>query len=361
MMRNNSVLFRADANAEIGAGHVMRCLTLADALAERGWQAAFACRDLPDNLALLIQVHGHVLHKLPLGFDASNSGLAHAPWLRAGMREDLAQVRQLIAAMPAAPNWIVVDHYALDARWETPLRASGARVLVIDDLADRAHDCDVLLDQNLDRDPADYRWRTPAPCRLLCGPHYALLRPEFAQLRLESLARRQPSQRLQHLLISLGAGDHSTVCLAILEALATLPNTGLPFVRIIKGEHVRLPDRSWPFPLESFGFVEDMGHHLLWADLAIGAAGSSIWERACLGLPSILLPLAENQRASTRILAEKNMAIPLLPEDIPTHLPAIIRRLLAPNPLLHAMGATSSAIVDGAGCRRVADAMLTMA
>ena len=167
------VVFRADASLEIGTGHLMRCMTLADELCRRGATATFLCREQPGHLIELTRSRGF-----------ETEAIAH---------EDASpsHVAQL------HPDWVVVDHYGLDSAWETAVRPSTRRILAIDDLADRDHDCDLLLDQNL-YDGVDQRYasRLPAHCRQLIGPHYALLRPEFADARARLLPLRLPLQRL---------------------------------------------------------------------------------------------------------------------------------------------------------------------
>lgn len=359
MTRNNAVLFRADANAQMGTGHVMRCLTLADALADRGWQATFACRELPDGLALLIRSHGHALHPLPLGTgeDANTSGLAHASWLHSSIGEDLEQIRQLLASMPIPPTWIVVDHYALDARWETPLRSPRTRMLVIDDLADRMHDCDVLLDQNLHAAPNVYRPLCPNAV-LLLGSCHALLRPEFFASRSESLARRLcPS--LHRLLISFGGTDFHRLSNRCAEILAKSPTplfqTTILLPPMAPGfEDLLRQSKSWPGHLTLIPGCQEMGPLLTQADACLGAAGSSAWERACLGVPSALVICADNQRQIARSLARQGAAL-LLGEHTDLNADSLHRTLgqLAKTGRLIHLASRSSMLVDGRGVERV--------
>ena len=184
------ITFRTDASLQIGTGHVMRCLTLADALAARGAYCQFICRAHDGNLIEFIRRKGLTAHPLPAGaaLPRSPTDPTHAAWLGATQAEDAEACAPILAAQ--RPDWLIVDHYALDARWERALAPHYRKLMVIDDLADRPHSCDLLLDQTFGRDAADYRPLVPADCRLLCGSHYALLRPEFAALRPYSLQRR---------------------------------------------------------------------------------------------------------------------------------------------------------------------------
>ena len=203
-----NIIFRTDASLDIGTGHFMRCLTLADALRERGAECRFVCREHAGNLLDVIRQRGFEAYGLPLGdavtakSDVSDNLLPlHAAWLGADWASDAEQT--LAAIGDTKFDWLIVDHYALDARWEHRLRCSCHRLMVIDDLADRVHDCDLLLDQNLGRTAADYKERVPATCTVLAGAQYALLRPEFAALRAYSLERRA-HPKLKRLLITMG-------------------------------------------------------------------------------------------------------------------------------------------------------------
>lgn len=279
------VAFRADASTEIGTGHVMRCLTLANALAERGVMCHFLSRDLPGNLCDRIAASGHRLHRLaaPIGGAVADpEGPAHASWLGLGWHADAADCAPILAAV--APDWLVMDHYALDARWQRAVLPEGCRLLVIDDLADRPHIADVLLDQNLGRKAKDYDELVPVGCTRLIGPRYALLRPEFAALRAYSLARRGKTT-LRRLLISMGGVDRDNATGAVLGALEEL---GLPDaleVTVVLGgstlwrKDVKAMAETLPFQCRVLIDRDDMAQILAETDLAIGAAGSSTWER----------------------------------------------------------------------------------
>ena len=141
------VAFRCDASIQIGSGHVMRCLTLANELHDKGVEITFVCREHPGHLFDFIETSKHCLMSLPLPTSLAVGKLAHAQWLGVTQEED---ARQSIEALKIIGHvdWLVVDHYALDVEWETAMRVGTEHIMVIDDLADRKHDCDVLLDQN---------------------------------------------------------------------------------------------------------------------------------------------------------------------------------------------------------------------
>ena len=302
-----TVVFRADASLEIGTGHVMRCLTLAEVLKAKGAKCHFLCREQSGHLSDAIEARGFPVHRLPMG-DAEPFGaaaheageLAHAAWLGASWQQDAAASRPLLKQL--SPDWLVVDHYALDARWEAAvLPGPKTRLLVIDDLADRPHRADLLLDQNLGRKAEDYVSLVPAHCRVLVGPQHALLRPEFAELRDVSLARRQHGS-LQRLLITLGGVDKDNATGRVLKALKACELPDDLKITVVMGatapwlDDVKARAAELPWPTEVVVNVSDMARRMAEADIAIGAAGSTSWERCCLGLPTLMLVLAENQR-----------------------------------------------------------------
>ena len=185
------VVFRADASVTIGTGHVMRCLTLAEALRKAGAEVAFVCRELDGNLAGLIEARGFDVHVLP-PLEPPTDPLT---WTAAHWHEDAAQTASFLKTRA---DWLVVDHFALEHRWEKEMREHANRLMVIDDLADRVHDCDLLLDQNYLQEPARYDTLVPAHCRKLLGPAYALLRDEFRRAR-EAWPREDRSEVEAHL------------------------------------------------------------------------------------------------------------------------------------------------------------------
>jgi UDP-2,4-diacetamido-2,4,6-trideoxy-beta-L-altropyranose hydrolase len=356
------VCFRVDASLDIGSGHVMRCLALADALRLDGAHCHFLCRDLPGHLAAAIREHGFETTLLkPAGAAfAGAAGPAHAAWLGCPWEEDAAEVAPLLERLQA--RWLVLDHYALDARWEAALRRDGLRLMVIDDLADRPHACDVLLDQNLGRSAAQYRDLVPPHCRVLAGPAYALLRPEFGALRPRSLARRDGAT-LARVLVNMGGVDQFNATAAVLDALACSELSRQCAVSVVMGRNapwidaVRALAAGAARPIEVAVNVQDMARRMADSDLAIGAAGSTSWERCCLGLPTLLVVLAPNQADGAAALERAGAALALGTADqIGARLPAALRRI-AEGGALAAMSMAARALVDGAGVQRVVAAM----
>ncbi|PWR24045.1 UDP-2,4-diacetamido-2,4,6-trideoxy-beta-L-altropyranose hydrolase [Zavarzinia compransoris] len=349
------VAFRADAAVEIGTGHVMRCLTLADALARAGAACLFVCRDLPGHLLPAIEARGHAVHLLPAAGDfVPRAGdPPHAAWAATPWERDAAETAAALASF--APDLIVLDHYAFDARWEG-VAAAGRRLLVIDDLADRPHRAEILLDQTLGRRARDYDGLLPAATLRLLGPAFALLRPEFAARRAESLARRR-APRLSRLLVAMGGIDKGNATGAVLGRLA---RTALPAdlsIDVVMGgaapflDAVRGQAAAMPVPTRVLVDVADMAGLMTAADLAIGAAGGTSWERCCLGLPSLTLVLADNQAGIAHALAGAGAALPLGRAEAPGW-PERLAAALADPPLAE-LAARAADLCDGQGAERL--------
>ena len=260
----------------------MRCLTLADTLARRGWHCAFACRgETMDAVAAL-------------------SDAVHAVKTLQGL-DDPGELRRI---WPDGCDLLVVDHYRFDAGYESGCRDWAEKILVIDDLADRPHDCDVLLDQTVGRRGDDYADLVPPSCGILTGSAYALLRPQFAANREAALDRRQNETGIRRVLVSCGATDPDNVTATVLDGLAM----AAPDVQIdvaLGGAAPHLATLSGNVHVDH----EDMAGLMMQADLAIGAAGTSAWERCCMGLPTLMVLTADNQRTVAGNLAEAGAAI----------------------------------------------------
>lgn len=355
--------FRTDASIDIGAGHVMRCLTLADALRERGAHCRFVCRPHQGHLLDLIAQRGHEAIALD-DADASfavSADTAHAAWLGTDWATDVEQTRQTLGSQ--SMDWLVVDHYALGRNWEQAMRPYCRKLLVIDDLADRVHDCDLLLDQNLGRVEHDYVGLLKPGTRTLIGPQYALLRPEFAQWREYSLVRRAQPQ-LKNLLISMGGVDQGNATGHVLEVLKTLELPLDLHITVVMGQHaprltlVQAQAVEMPWPTQVLVGVSNMAELMAHSDLAIGAAGGSAWERCALGLPSMVLVLAENQQSGAAALQHAGAAVVVYKiNEMRDFLMALIRTAGALVELQQ-LSQVAADLADGHGAARVAQEML---
>lgn len=350
------VVFRTDASFDIGTGHVMRCLTLAEALRQRGASCRFVCRDHPGNLIDLIRQRGFNVHALPFDIHWSvpeNSTPTHASWLGADWQTDAELTK--VGAGETAVDWLIVDHYALDARWERALAPHYRKLMVIDDLADRPHACDLLLDQTFGREAADYCPLVPADCHLLCGSQYALLRSEFAALRPYSLQRRDRPV-LRELLITMGGVDKDNATGQVLQALRTCSLPVDCWITVVMGptapwlDDVKRLAQDMPWPTRVLVGVSDMAQLMADNDLAIGAAGATSWERCCLGLPTIMLVLAENQRKVAQGL-EQSGGVKLinLGQSTTTQLRELLLSLIDDPAQLLNMTDCAAGVADGSG------------
>jgi UDP-2,4-diacetamido-2,4,6-trideoxy-beta-L-altropyranose hydrolase len=302
------VAFRVDASLAIGTGHVIRCLTLADEMRThiKNVEILFICRAHPGHLQGLIEKRGYRVLMLAVGA-AEDSGLAHAAWLGDTLLNDAAQT--ITALDGCKPDWLVVDHYALDRRFEGLLRPHVGHILVIDDLADRPHDGDVILDQNYRPDQAGrYDGLVPKACRQLLGPEYALLRPEFAEARRKLKPR---SGDIKRIFIFFGGVDASNETARAVQAFLALGRFDMTADVVVgagnpqRGEIKALCDAHENMACHVD--ISDMAARMAAADLAIGASGTATWERCCLGLPSLVISVAENQRAGAEALAGQGL------------------------------------------------------
>ena len=339
MLQNRRAVFRCDASPRIGAGHVVRSMALAAALERRGWDIGFAVnKDAPSSVPALASRKSFVVDE---GFDTRS----HEP-------------ERLRGCFPGA-DLLVFDHYDRDERDERDSRSNARAIAVIDDLA-RRHDCDLLIDQTLGRDPGDYRDLVPPGARLLAGANYALLRPEFADARGEALRRRFSSGPPRRLFLSLGATDGD----GLLERALHVAIAARPFLEVdiaVGGRTPSLPalrEEEHRNPrVRVHADATDIPALMTRADIAIGASGSSAWERCCLGLPSVLVVLGDDQRLVARRLESAGAALLVETEAFEDSLTAVLGALIADENLRRSVARKASEVTDGLGAQRVAEAI----
>lgn len=337
------VFIRTDATSALGTGHLMRCLALAGALRRLGNETTFLCQAIPQPLAARVEVEGHGLILLPEITDRRADAMVTA------------------AALSRDRQILVVDHYGLDAEWESTLRGRVTCLMAIDDGPTRAHDCDILLDQNLQMD-AEVRYRPLASAaKLLLGPAYALLRPEFVAARASAKMRRQ----IGRLWVSFGGSDPTDETAKSMAAIAHL-KSALTDIDVVLGPAYdgQVEEGMAAMP----GAVSPRFHRSLAnlapgmasADLALGAGGISTWERCCVGLPALCIAVADNQIAVAQACHEAGLlrylgTSPQVPANAVTE--AIDAMIRAPAEL-ERMSARAFDAVDGLGAERVAHAMM---
>lgn len=338
--RGPEVVIRADASASLGGGHVMRMLTLARALTRRGADCRFA-------------VNEEALRAAP--------ALETSPFDVATLK-DSENAQEFRSVIGDSTDIVIFDHYALGAAYEGALRGSARALVVIDDLADRAHEVDLIIDSTPGRAPSAYKELAPS-ARVLAGPAYALLRPEFSLRREEALARRSREGAARRVFVSLGLTDVNAVTAQIAAALEQR-DFELSFDVVTPA---RAPSRPVIEELcardERFRIIEaddDLADLMARADLAVGAGGQTALERACLGLPSVLVILADNQRAIARALAEGGACRTATLEDQAEGVATAVAMLARDAGARRTMSQRAAAVVDGMGADRCADEIMSL-
>lgn len=269
---DKTAYIRCDASPELGAGHVVRCLSLANALKQHGWNCHFI----------------------------SSAGSADmVPDLKA------FEVIEDVEHIPENTDLLIVDHYQLHADYESAARPWAKKILVIDDLANRPHDCDILLDQTMGRDTEDYKNLVPENCKIVCGSEFTLLRPQFLNAIAQAKVKREMVSSVENILVSFGATNPEGIIEKTLNALSVFNARSLSINVIMSSNADGCADvatlcqkitADTPHQVMLETDVKDMASFMLKADIAIGGGGTTSWERACLGLPTILIEVSEDQR-----------------------------------------------------------------
>jgi len=351
--RQTSVLVRVDASRALGTGHLMRCRTLARSLRARGATVRFLIGgEGADSVASLVTDDGFEALLLPT--DPQPLPVA----------EDVRLTLEVLGESDEA-RLVVVDHYGLDRRWESAVAETGAAVAVIDDLADRPHQCDVLLDQNLNEHmDVRYSGLVPHECRLLLGPRWALLRDEFI------VAAGSPRTRdgsIRSVLLSYGGSDPTGETAKALRATRAIKQ--LHRIDVVVGPASDVSDIMLELAqrddrVNLHRDVSDMAELMVAADLALGAGGATTWERALLGLPSVVTTVAPNQVESARTLAAHGAVLYLGPAESVTsgYIEDEVLELIADTARVRELGRRARELMeDACGSSAVAEAMLEVA
>jgi len=303
---SNMIVFRTDSSTEIGGGHISRCLTLANELRERGLHSVFACRMQTGDSSRLIEANGFAVLKLAAA-DVSDARAGvknvnvESQWPEYEQERDAEQTIAAIDGLNGDATWIVADHYGLGTKWEQMIAPRCGAVLVIDDLANRRHQCDMLLDQNYYANfKRRYESLVPRNCRLFLGPRYVLLRPEF---RSAKAAMRERDGTVRRILVSFGSSDPDGETIKALFALRMLKLQGITVDVVTGASNPRRDDlRNLCGEISGCNYHEQidyMARLVSDADLALGAGGATTWERCVLGLPSLTIVTADNQLQTT--------------------------------------------------------------
>ena len=360
------IIFRTDASIEIGIGHVMRCLRLAKTLAKQnGIECEFICHDHKGNSIEHIKKNGFKVTKInksniPKVLNKNEfKNLTHHKWLGNNWEEDLEQTKSALQGKKI--DWLIVDHYAIDKAWEAKIRPYIKKIMVIDDLADRDHDCDLLLDQNLvENFKTRYQKLLPKNCKTLLGPQFALLGHEYEKMHENHSLR---SGNINRILIFFGGSDKNNFTKLTMLTLLKLDRNDLIIDVVVdfnspcideikeiakKNPNVFLYDR-----------LASLARLMLNADLAIGAGGSTNWERCCLGLPSIIIICEINQKMIAEAMQSVGAAIVLSPNlELETQIKNSIIYFLNNSVKYLNMSKKAFSICDGKGINRVIDSLL---
>ena len=296
-----SIFFRVDSSYEIGSGHIMRCLSLAIELRQLGKKVEFITREHQGNINEQIIKNNFTLHLLPpLEHSNPRELIGYEKWLRVKQGIDASETIQILKKIDV--DWLVIDHYGIDYSWEKILRPFTKKIMVIDDLANRKHDCDLLLDQNYIHNEKRYSQLIAPETERLLGPKYALLRREFS----ENINSRCRQGEIKKIFVYFGASDLKNLTNLAIKVL-TKPKLKQLSVDIVIGSsnkhRFKIEEDLEAFPnIKLHTQIDNIAELMLKADLALGAGGASTWERIALGLPSIIITIADNQIAFTKDL-----------------------------------------------------------
>ena len=343
-------VFRVDASLQIGIGHVMRCLTLTQVLKENGADVEFICRKHEGSLIDKIRSSGFIVHELKVFEETKvDNKLAHSHWLGATQQQDADDCINILKAEKL--DWLIVDHYALDEQWQKRLKPCYEKLMVIDDLADKFFDCDVLLNQNLGVQIEDYKNKIRNNCKLLLGCNYALLRPEFSNLRERALEKRKNTIAINNILITMGGNDNENITYDILQQLDGKYNITV----VLGGSPVHkdmIIDYAEGKNIKVIVDADNIAELMFEADLAIGAGGSTSWERCCLGLPTLLYITAENQRMVAENLEKKSAVV------IVKNLKYDLKMIINNFSFWKTISKQSQLVCDGMGVKKVQEFLI---
>jgi UDP-2,4-diacetamido-2,4,6-trideoxy-beta-L-altropyranose hydrolase len=354
------ILIRVDASNKIGTGHVMRCLTLAQELKNQGASCLFLCRALPGNLIGRIEKLGFPVRKVNgLKDDGSISGIYDTNFTSFHDARNCTKI-----VHEHGSELLILDHYYLGITWEKYLKKSVRKLMVIDDLANRKHCADILLDQTHGALKSTYEKLVPLDCNLLLGSKFTLLRPSFRSIRPSALKRRKAFDGVKNLLISMGGVDHTGITLNLLKGLIKANLNFEPNINIILSQkspfykRVQQMCKNYKGKATIFPFVENIEQFLCVADVVIGAGGTSAWERCCLGLPSIVVVLADNQKIVSKNLCKAGVIYII--KDNESLSKSLENKLSTLNNNINhykEMSIKAASITDGVGVKLVVKAM----
>lgn len=339
------VIFRVDASIWIGSGHVMRCLVLADALKNVATEVSFACLPQRGDMIAYIEQRGHNVIKMTpvLSPITPRDSTDYLGWLQRSIDDDASD---FISKIERA-KIVVTDHYAIGLEWQQKIKvALKCKIVAIDDLV-RMHDAECIIDQTLGRQEKEY----VANVTVLAGTKYALLAEAFSQYRKEAINKSSP-RATPKVLVSMGGVDLPNATLTVLKSLVEKVNASFTVLLSPRGPHYQqvVAWCSGQDTVTHVDFCDNMALLMLDHDIAIGAPGSTSWERACLGLPSIIIPLADNQKTIAQQLVNHKAVIAIALNDVKQKIVKSFQVLLREWETYHKV---NLALCDGRGVQRV--------
>jgi len=358
------IIMRVDSSQKMGSGHIMRCLTLAEKLRVSGAIVEFITRNHQGNINEQINSRGFKNYLLPNSIiDKQQHLTGYEQWLGAKPNTDADETIEIVKDMEV--DWLIIDHYALDHNWEKKLRSYAKKIMVIDDMANRIHSCDILFDQTYGRKELDYNKLIPADCKLLLGSENALLRPDFSKLRQKALKRREDYCMINNILISMGSMDEENITQDVLNAVTEFKWKSKKNITIVLAsaaphlQSIKKDLSQYNLSVNVLTDVINMAELMLEADLAIGAGGTTSWERCCLALPTILITLSENQQKIGENLAKVGATITLQKDSkMKKNIKLSIEKLIQDKASYMSMCHNAAKVCDGSGAKRTVEQMM---
>ena len=347
------IVIRVDSGNKIGFGHAMRCLTLANQMKKYDYKISIISNKEKNNLNELFLKNGHQVYYI------KNKKITSR---KINEKYDLEQTKKILVKINKKIDLILVDNYSLGLKWEKSLRSFGKKIIVIDDLSDRKHDCDLIIDQGLHQNMKNpYSNLVPKNCKILLGPKYAILRPEFKKLR-EKLQKQ--NKKIEKIMISFGGSDPNKDTMKVMKGVEKIKERKFSVDVIIgksNADHKEIKDLCKKMlKTRCFYNTEKMASIMNKCNLAIGSGGSTTWERCCLGIPTIVSIASKDQSEATKILHSKKCVINLgkSKEISILNYTNIIEKMTYDK--LNKMRENCLKLVDGNGTKRIIQEILSI-
>ena len=359
------VAFRVDAGISIGAGHLSRCLTIANFLKSKAQvECFFILKSHDGNFASIVRSHNFDVEMLPLQFTPDYQSGNYKDWVGGSIKDDANSSLKYIKSKRFKPgDWMIVDHYGLDSVFEDSIAAAGINIGVIDDLANRYHNCKFLVDQTCGRKTAEYKKWVSNETDLMTGERFCMLRPEFKEYRIKSLKRRVQFKEINNILINFGSTDPTNVTTRMIESLNGICSQEDIRLVVVAGRYspyLSEIERSVDSYLGDIELIVDAGNMaelMTHADIAIGAAGATTWERCALGLPSIIIKTADNQSTVIERILRFGVAI-LHDLDVVEQQEELLRHLSYIQKNYQYISQKSANLVTGEGINEIVSRIL---